>query len=455
MQPGREWLGLTLRSRPEGRLRRPGGPERDPGLDSLNTQILDARVEFIEWPYVTPFPLRGGLIYEVTEARVEVVVRVDGREAVGRGSTYLGVVWAWPDPALTYQERDVVFQEVCKTIARDLRHLCGGEPAHPTELGLRLHAAVCEDDGESPPPALARAVCASPFDAAIHDAVGLALGRSSFDLYTDSDALPSADRLFAGGSASAAIRRVLRPAIPRLDAWLIVGPSVSLDEEMLPWVRDRGYHCFKIKIPVQPGADVARTVEVYRAARRFGVERPRITADSNELHGDAAAVREYLERLKATDAEAFAALEYLEQPTDRDIRTHHFDWRPVAALKPVILDEGLISFASLEEASDQGWSGYAAKTCKGHSFSMVVAAWAHENGMALTLQDLTNPGLTAIHAALFAAHVQTLNGIELNSPQFTPAANAEWLPRLAGLLAPHDGYHRLPAATPPGLGSTL
>jgi len=109
----------------------------------------------------------------------------------------------------------------------------------------------------------------------------------------------------------------------------------------------------------------------------------------------------------------------------------------------------------LEEALAQGWSGLALKTCKGHSFALTVAAWAVENGMLLSLQDLTNPGLSMIHAALFAAYVPTINGVELNSPQYTPAANAEWLPRLSCLFEPTDGIHRLPDEIPPGLGSVL
>jgi hypothetical protein len=80
---------------------------------------------------------------------------------------------------------------------------------------------------------------------------------------------------------------------------------------------------------------------------------------------------------------------------------------------------------------------------------------ARADGLMLSLQDLTNPGLSAIHAALFAAHIPTINGVELNSPQYTPAANAEWLPRLAGLLEPRDGMHRLENASPVGLGSVM
>ena len=47
-------------------------------------------------------------------------------------------------------------------IAADLGVLCGGEAAHPLELGLRLHAASCDGDWEIPS-VLARAMCASPF----------------------------------------------------------------------------------------------------------------------------------------------------------------------------------------------------------------------------------------------------------------------------------------------------
>jgi len=75
--------------------------------------------------------------------------------------------------------------------------------------------------------------------------------------------------------------------------------------------------------------------------------------------------------------------------------------------------------------------------------------------MCISLQDLTNPGLALIGAALLAAHVPMINGVELNSPQFTPAANAAWLPRLERLFAPTDGMHRLPEVIPPGLGSTM
>lgn len=95
----------------------------------------------------------------------------------------------------------------------------------------------------------------------------------------------------------------------------------------------------------------------------------------------------------------------------------------------------------------------ALKTCKGHSMLLTTAAWAHEHRMLLSLQDLTNPGVALIHGALVGAYLPTINGAELNSPQFTPAANSSLLAELRGLVDVRDGRHRLPSTLPAGLGS--
>ncbi len=300
-------------------------------------------------------------------------------------------------------------------------------------------------------------MCLSPFDAAIHDAVGAALGMSAMRLYDEHEPMPEADRLLNGHSASAAIASMLRSEPMRaFDAWLVVGEADDMERHVAPWVRERGYRAFKVKILGRdPEADARRTVEIWRAVRAFGVQRPRFTADSNGATPGPEAAVEYLERIRSLEPGAFEALEYIEQPTGRDVAAQPHDWRSVAALKPVLLDEGLTDEHAMALAVEQGWSGFALKTCKGHSFALAAAAWAHQRGMTVTLQDLTNPGLAAIHAGLFAAYVPTLNGVELNSAQFTPAANTEWLPRLAAFFEPRDGTHRLPEVIPDGLGGRL
>lgn len=429
-------------------------------MSAQDSTVLAAQVAFITQPLVKPLVLSSGAIHHVTEAIATVTLRVAGREATGRGSIYLSDLWSWPDPALTHEVRDAALRKLCSGIADNLSAWAGGEPAHPTELGMRLHEHVCRPQTFQPaagpqPPILAQAMCLSPFDAAIHDAAGLALGRSAFALYDDAPPLPSVDPIFQGRGAHA-IASLLRPQpITELPAWLIVGKNDDLQADVAPWAQQRGYHCFKLKIMGKDAAeDAARTAAVFEAASHWGCQDIQLSIDSNEANPDAASVTEYLDRLQAINAGAYDALRYIEQPTGRDVRVHRHDWRAVSSRKPVLLDEGLTSLDLLREAVDQGWSGLALKTCKGHSFALVAAAWAKERGMVLSLQDLTNPGLAAIHAALFAAHVPTINGVELNSPQFTPAANAAWLPRLQGLLDPHDGVHHLPRQPHVGLGSS-
>ena len=417
----------------------------------LQTEILDAKVTFVEQPFLTPLIISAGAITTLPEAVVQVTVRVAGKEATGRGSIYLSDLWAWPEPSLTHEQRDGILRKLCKDIAGALKSLCEGEAAHPLELGLRLHNNICH---EKTPPALARAMCASPFDAAIHDAVGIALGKSAFEFYTEPVPLPTADPFF-GGCACSAINNVISKPKRKLKAWYLVIKNDMVDQ-LRPWVQDRGYRCFKIKVFGKDNDyDVARTIEVYRIVKELGASNIELSVDTNEANPDADSVLDYLQRLKATDAETYAAFQYFEQPTGRDITIHKFDWQAATKLKPVMLDEGLTSLDLMAEAKRQGWSGFALKTCKGHSFALTAAAWAKQNRMLLSLQDLTNPGLSLIHAALFAAHTHTVNDVELNSPQFTPEANKDWLPRLADLFEPRDGVHKLPRQMPVGLGSVL
>lgn len=420
----------------------------------MKVTIQDANVEFLTRVLKVPLILSSGTITEVTEARAQVVVEAGGATATGHGSIYLSDLWAWPDPELSHDTKDSALRALCDQIAAGLPEWCGASE-HPLEHGLELHDRVCDVEDFGVPSLLARAMCLSPFDAAIHDGAGHALGRSAFSFY-DLDAPSRADGLFDGRSAVAAIRGVLQEPETQLPAWVIVGKNDDLEQDIAPWVRERGYFCFKLKIMGSDNAvDAERTRDVYRAARALGVAHPCLTIDSNEANPDAESVLDYLERLRALDRDALEALSYIEQPTGRDIEQDAFDWRAVSAMKPVVLDEGLTSLELLPLAKDQGWSGLALKTCKGHSFALVAAAWARQNAMLISLQDLTNPGFSMIHAALFAAHVPMINGVELNSPQFTPDANAEWLPRLEGLMQPMDGRHRLADPQCAGLGSRL
>ncbi len=421
----------------------------------MKTTVLEASVKFIEQPFLKPMQISSGLISRATEALVTVRARVGEWEGVGHGSIYLSDLWAWPGSSPDRQTKDASMRALCHQLANSLAHWCGGEEEHPLELGLRLHHSASRPEVAPGMPLLAKAVCASPFDAALHDAVGDALGLSAFRFYDAPCPIPSADPWFDGESVCEILRQTLLEPVNTLAAWWIVTAGDDLENSVRPAVAKNGISCFKIKVLGKDNAqDAARTSEVFRAAQRWGII-PTLSLDSNEANPDAASVLDYLDCLKGIDSQAYAALAYLEQPTGRDITASPQDWHSIGERKPVMLDEGLTSLDLLPAAKEQGWSGLALKTCKGHSFALVCAAWARQNNVLLSLQDLTNPGYAAIHSFLLGAHLPTINGVELNSPQYTPAANQPWLPRLSSLFAPEQGIHRLDQTATPGLGSSL
>ncbi|MFV0416125.1 MAG: enolase C-terminal domain-like protein [Chthoniobacterales bacterium] len=420
----------------------------------MKVQIHQATIDFIDQPFLKPLQLSSGLITKATEARVSVTFRVGENEATGFGSIYLSDLWAWPGATPDRVEKDKAMRGLCTKLAENLFSFCGDEALHPLELGLRLHHALENLAPEMP--ILARVVCASPFDAAIHDAAGRALQTSAFRFYDEDEVFPSVDAYFPNGGACAAIRKLFQSPLKKLDAWWIIGAADDLEKTVYPAVKKSGIRSFKIKTLGRDNSeDARRTAEIFQAARSWGIVSPVLSIDANEANPNSAAVVDYLAQLEALDKDAYAALDYLEQPTSRDIVAYPQDWRDVTKRKPVLLDEGLTSLDLLPLVEEQGWSGLALKTCKGHSFSLASAAWAHERGLQLAQQDLTNPGYSAIHSFLFAAHVPTINGVEINSPQYTPAANEPWLPALSGLFQPQEGFHQLDKTDAFGFGSIL
>src|SRR5262249_46062359 len=138
---------------------------------------------------------------------------------------------------------------VCEQLAGEIPTYFRGEREHPLELGLRLHQFACEELVIDPSPsALARSMCMSPFDAAIHDAAGRALCQSAFAFYEEHAAIASADAYFPGRGACRAIRDVLREPRLELAAWYIAGMEEPLDTTMVPATARHGYKHFKLKL---------------------------------------------------------------------------------------------------------------------------------------------------------------------------------------------------------------
>ena len=70
---------------------------------------------------------------------------------------------------------------------------------------------------------------------------------------------------------------------------------------------------------------------------------------------------------EATPA-GFDRIEYIEQPTARDLKADRANvMHEAAKLRPVVIDESLIDLESLLLAREMGYTGVALKACKGQS----------------------------------------------------------------------------------------
>ena len=443
-------------------------------------RIDDVAFAYEDFLYRTPIKFGGVALDRVSILNVHVAVTTRaGRSARGFGSMPLGNVWAFPSRVLKYDETLAAM----KALAERVAGLTSGynEYGHPIDLTHALEPLYLREAAgvsrqlqlAEPIPTLAALVCASPFDAALHDAFGKAHGVSAYHAYgPDFLAHDLGHYLgdeFRGESLD---RYALRDPKPRMPLYHLVGaldPIESEDvakpvgdglPETLPgWVRFNGLTHLKIKLNGDDLAwDVERVLRVDRAAARAQAERGVTewwySLDFNERCRDVAYLLDFLRQVKERAPAAFGRVQYIEQPTARDLKADRANvMHEAAKLRPVVIDESLIDLESLRLAREMGYTGAALKACKGQSQSLLMAAAAQKYGMFLCVQDLTCVGASLIHSAGLAAHVPGVAAIEANGRQYCPAANAPWEGRLPGLFRVTDGTMRTGDLTGPGLGA--
>ncbi|MEZ6107621.1 MAG: hypothetical protein R3B96_16260 [Pirellulaceae bacterium] len=70
--------------------------------------------------------------------------------------------------------------------------------------------------------------------------------------------------------------------------------------------------------------------------------------DFNERCADVAYVLEFLDQVRSARPQAFDRVQYIEQPTHRDLKGRGaIDMRRAAEVKPVVIDESLLDLESL------------------------------------------------------------------------------------------------------------
>lgn len=448
-------------------------------LDS-DVRVLEAEAYFRQERAREPLKFGAVIMDEITLCHVRVrVENRRGRVADGWGAIFLSDVWAFPTPSIEHAVKDRAMRSVTQAY---LNSLCThGRFAHPIDIFLELEdgltpiaSRACRDLRLAEEmPALAALVCASPADAALHDAFGVVNGISSYDGYgpelVSHDLSAWLGPGFRGRYLSEFVRPAFAPAVPvfhlvggldRLCASEVASdaPRDGRPNSLEEWIEREGVFCLKVKLRgTDLEWDLDRLQSVYRIARDAHLRRGRrdvlyLSADTNEQCESPAYMVELLHRLRATLPEAYDALLYVEQPTERELRAHRFDMRELAALKPVIVDESLTSPRDLDLAMELGWSGVALKTCKCHSMALLLAARSQAQGIPYTVQDLTNPGLALLHSVGLAARLHPMMGVEANSRQYYPDSSASEALAHPDIVHLHDGLARTHTLRGPGLG---
>ncbi len=446
---------------------------------ATDIRICDARASTQYFKYRAPAKFGGRTVTDVVllDVTVEVETR-DGRRGRGFGSMPVGNIWAWPSRMLSTQQTLSAMIEFGQRLIRQASEYRG--MGHPLEITHELssaqrseaHAVASEHSLPEPMPRLAQLVAASPLEAAIHDAYGKALGQNSYNLlapeFVSADLSTYLTPEFAGEYLD---RYTLREPKPRMPLYHLIGALDPLTDADIPkrlndglpetlgeWIAADGLTHLKIKLAGDDLKwDVERVLAIEQVAAEAQAARGRTawqySADFNERCPNVEYLLDFLARVGERSPAGLARLQYIEQPTARDLKAKPENRMHAAArIKPVVIDESLVDLESLELARELGYSGVALKACKGHSGALLMGAAAQKYGMFLCVQDLTCPGASFLHSASLAARVPGVAAIEGNARQYCPAANRGWAERYPTMFKITDGTIGTAVLSGPGLG---
>lgn len=449
---------------------------------ATDIRIREVSLAFESVSYRTPLKFGGRIVDHASLVNASVTVETsNGRFAIGTGSMPVGNIWAWPSSAVEPADSE----RAMKAFSEKVVELFDTYPdyGHPLEIEFQISA---EYDHQAhrvskalniaePLPPLAQLVSASPFDAALHDAYGRLNKLNSFNTlsreFCNTDLSEFLDDQFAGEYLD---QYTLREPVPTMPLYHLIGaidpltpadvterPKDGLPVTLGEWITADGLTHLKIKLNGDNlDWDVNRVLSIEQVAADAqaarGCDSWVYSCDFNEKCSSVEYVIEFLNRIRASSAAAFDRIQYIEQPTSRDLDAPNApDMHAAAKIKPVVIDEALISYESLLKARELGYSGVALKACKGQTESLLMAAAAQKFGMFLCVQDLTCPGASFLHSCSLASHIPGIAAIEGNSRQYCPSANTKWAKRFGGLFHLKTGTVDTSRLNGQGLGFQL
>ena len=442
-------------------------------------RLTEVRSEYEQIDYRSPIKFGGRVVNDVVLFNIQVDVETgSGKRATGFGSMPVGNVWAWPSQVVdTPQTLDAMVQIGNRMVDNANTFHGTGHPLEITQELSQSYPTISKSVAEAmelaeTAPELACLVAASPLEAAIHDAYGRALEKNSYDVLGqefvnhDLGVLLSAE--FSGEYLDRYTSRTPKSTMPLYHLVGALDPLTAADleapiEDGLPetlgdWILADGLTHLKIKLSGDNLAwDVERVVRVEAAAvpaqQRRGCQEWHYSLDFNEKCENVQYVLDFLAHLEEQSPTALNRVQYIEQPTHRDLRANPENrMHEAARVKPVVIDESLVDYESLLLAREQGYSGVALKACKGHTEALLMGAAAQKHNLFLCVQDLTCVGGSFLHSASIAARLPTIAAIEGNGRQYCPRGNQGWDQRYPGMFEVSDGTVATSELTELGLG---
>jgi L-alanine-DL-glutamate epimerase-like enolase superfamily enzyme len=384
----------------------------------------------------------------------------------------MGNAWAWPSKIPAPMTLKLLL-DLAERLVENARTLApSGDPLQIThQLAAQRDVIVAdfakERNLQEPIPKLAVMLAASPLEAAIHDAFGRAHGRNAFECmnadFLNQDLGAYLGEEFTGMypdrflSAKPKATMPLYHLVGALDPLTVDDIRQRVDdglpETLEQWLQTDGLSHLKIKLAGNDlDWDVGRIIEVNRVADLVAPERKwRVSLDFNEQCPNEDYVLDLIERIERLSRAALERVQYIEQPTPRDLtqRTEMTVHR-IARLRPIVIDESLTDLESLKLARQRGYTGVALKACKGQSECLLMAAAAVHHQMFLCVQDLTCIGGSFLHSASLASRIPQVSAIEGNGRQYCPAGNEAYLPSYGPMFRVR--YGTIPTQLLDGIG---
>jgi hypothetical protein len=397
-------------------------------------------IEAFEQPFGLRLPFRFGVITVTHGVQAIVRVRVrlqDGREGEGYAAEALGAKWfdknpAWSDEQNVEQLRKSIelasaaYRRASPMTAFDLfAEHCAAQLAAGAALGLvplvcsygpalldrAVLDAVCRLEGLSFWSAMRRNLAGMRPHPVVPDLDGF-----DFDAFLAS----------LEPSATIAARHTVGLVDPIVAADQAPGTRVGdgLPETLEEVVATYGNRWFKLKVGGHLQEDLERLVRIAGVLDRIP-DPVRLSLDGNEQYEDVETVVELWQAMEREPAlqRLCASTLFIEQPIKRQVALAR-SVRPLARLRPVIIDESDGDLDAFPRARKLGYAGVSSKNCKGFYKSLVNLARCRlwnadgEGDFFMSGEDLTTQAGFSVQQDLALVSLLGLAHVERNGHHF-------------------------------------